>query len=154
RYPHQFYVNMHSHDRNEEPVDPASGLGILLRTLGVPPERIPATVEERAALWRTQLANRRALILLDDADDPEQIRPLLPRTARCLVLITCRRRTIDLPGLYWLSLDVLQLEEATSLFTHVVGVERALDAAAITQVVRLCGYLPLAIQLAGSRFRK
>jgi tetratricopeptide (TPR) repeat protein len=153
RYPHQLYLNLHAHDPIEEPVDPASGLGILLRTLGVPPERIPATVEERATLWRTQLANRRALIVLDDANDPDQIRPLLPGAPGCLVLVTSRRRMIELPGMFWLSLDVLQPEEAASLFTHVVGAGRARDTATIAQVLRLCGYLPLAIQLAGSRFR-
>ncbi len=153
RYPHVFYLGLHAHDPIEEPVDPASGLGILLRTLGVPPERIPATVEERATLWRTQLANRRALIVLDDASDPEQIRPLLPGAAGCLVLITCRRRIIELPGMVWLPLEVLRPDDAASLFTHVVGAERARDTVAITQVVRLCGYLPLAIHLAGSRFR-
>lgn len=153
RYPNQFYINLHTHDPIEQPVDAASGLGILLRTLGVPPERIPATVEERATLWRTQLANRRALIVLDDANDPDQIRPLLPGTAGCLVLITCRRRMLELAGTFWLPLDVMQPDEAASLFTYVVGAERAQDTAAITQVVRLCGHLPLAIQLAGSRFR-
>jgi len=153
RYPHQFYLNLHTHDPIEHPVDAASGLGILLRTLGVPPERIPATVEERATLWRTQIASRHALIVLDDARDPEQIRPLLPGAAGCVVLITCRRRMIELPGMFWLPLGVLQPDEATSLFTRVVGAERASDTAAITQVVRLCRYLPLSIHLAGSKFR-
>jgi DNA-binding SARP family transcriptional activator len=153
RYPHQLYLNLHTHDPIEHPVDAATGLGILLRTLGVPPERIPATVEERSALWRTQLASRRALIVLDDASDPEQIRPLLPGAAGCVVLITCRRRMIELPGMFWLSLGALRPDEAISLFTRVVGTERASDEAAITQVVRLCSYLPLAIHLAGSKFR-
>ena len=153
RYPHQFYLNLHTHDPIEQPVDAASGLGILLRTLGVPPERIPATVEERATLWRTQLASRRALIVLDDARDPEQIRPLLPGAAGCVVLITCRRRMIELPGMFWLPLDVMRADEATSLFRQVVGTERASDATAISQVVRMCRYLPLAIHLAGSKFR-
>ncbi|HEX6528011.1 MAG TPA: tetratricopeptide repeat protein [Streptosporangiaceae bacterium] len=153
RYPHVYYLGLHAHDPIEEPVDPASGLGILLRTLGVPPERIPSTCEERATLWRTQLANRRALIVLDDASDAEQIRPLLPGTAGCLVLVTCRRRMLELSGTFWLPLDVLRSDDAASLFTHVVGVDRALDIGAIGQVVRLCDYLPLAIHLAGSRFR-
>ena len=153
RYPHLFYLGLHAHDPLQGPADPGSGLGILLRTLGVPPERVPASVEERAMLWRTRLANRRALIVLDDASDSEQVRPLLPGTAGCLVLITCRRRIIELPGMSWLSLNVMQPDDAASLFTHVVGSERARDTSAITQVVRLCGYLPLAIHLAGSRFR-
>lgn len=153
RYPNLFYLGLHAHDPIEEPMDPASGLGILLRTLGVPPERIPATLEERATLWRTQLASRPALVILDDANDPDQIKPLLPGAANCLVLVTCRRRMLELPGTSWLPLDVLRSDEAASLFTHVAGPERVRDPAAIARVVSLCGYLPLAIQLAGSRFR-
>ena len=153
RYPSTLYLGLHAHDPRAEPVDPASGLGILLRTLGVAPARIPASAEERAALWRTQLVSRRALIVLDDASDAEQILPLLPGAAGCLVLITCRRRMIELPGARWLPLDVLRPDEASSLFTRVIGAERARDRAATAQVVRLCGYLPLAIHLTGGRFR-
>jgi DNA-binding SARP family transcriptional activator/tetratricopeptide (TPR) repeat protein len=153
RYPHVFYLSLQAHHPVEEPVDPLSGLGILLRTLGVPPERIPGTVAERATLWRTRLAGRRALVVLDDAHDAEQIAPLLPGSGDCLVLITCRRRTIELPGMAWLPLEVLRPDDAASLFTHVAGPERVQDAAVIAQVVRQCGYLPLAIHLAGSRLR-
>jgi DNA-binding SARP family transcriptional activator/tetratricopeptide (TPR) repeat protein len=153
RYPDRFYLHLHTHDPIEDPIDPAAGLGTLLRTLGVPPEGIPGTLEERATLWRTRLANRRALILLDDADDPDQIRPLLPGSPGCLVLITCRRRMIGLPGVFWLSLGTMQQDEAVSLFACIVGAERAYDHAAIAEVVRMCGYLPLAIQLAGGRLR-
>ena len=92
RYPNRFYLHLHTHDPIEEPVDPAAGLGTLLRTLGIPPERLGGTLEERAMQWRTQLASRRALIVLEDADDPAQIRPLLPGSPGSLVLITCRRR--------------------------------------------------------------
>lgn len=154
RYPDRLYLNLHAHHPVQEPVDPLSALGILLRTLGVAPRSVPATLEERAALWRALLADRRALIVLDDADDSEQVRSLLPGAAGCLVLITCRRQMMGLPGVYWLSLDTMTVNEAVSLFTQVVGTERADDTAAITEVVRLCGYLPLAIQLQGSRFRQ
>lgn len=154
RYPDRLYLNLHAHDPVQEPMDPMSALGILLRTLGIAPRSVPATLEERAALWRALLANRRALIVLDDADDSEQVRSLLPGAPGCLVLITCRRQMMGLPGVYWLSLDTMTVDEAISLFTHVVGPERADDTAAITEVVRLCGYLPLAIRLQGSRFRQ
>jgi DNA-binding SARP family transcriptional activator len=153
RFSHQFYLELHTHHPIEEPVDPASGLGILLRTLGVPPTRIPATLGERAMLWRTELTNRRALIVLDDASNPDQIKPLLPGAAGCLVLITCRRRMTELPGAYWLPLEILQADEAVSLFTQIASSERIDDSAAVSEVVRLCGYLPLAIQLEGSWLR-
>jgi DNA-binding SARP family transcriptional activator len=153
RYPDRFYLHLHAHDPIEEPLDPATGLSTLLSTLGIPPNGIPGTLEERATLWRTQLASRRALILLEDADDPDQIRQLLPGSPGCLVLITCRRRMIGLPGIFWLPLGLMRQDEAASLFTRVAGAERAHDQAAVAEVVRMCGYLPLAIQLAGSRLR-
>jgi len=153
RYPDRFYLHLHTHDPIEEPVDPVAGLGTLLRTLGIPPEQIPGTLEERATLWRTKLANRRALILLEDADSADQIRPLLPGSPSCLVLITCRRRTIGLPGMFWVPLDTMRPDEAASLFARVAGPERVQNPAAIARIVRMCGYHPLAIQLEASRFR-
>lgn len=153
RYPYVFYLGLQAHHPIEEPVDPLSGLGILLRTLGMPPERIPGTVTERATLWRTQIAGRRALIVLDDANDAEQITPLLPGSGNCLVLVTCRRRTIEIPGMYWLPIEVLRPDDAAALFAHVAGPERIQDTVSLAQVVRLCGYLPLAIHVAGRHFR-
>jgi tetratricopeptide (TPR) repeat protein/DNA-binding SARP family transcriptional activator len=153
RYPHQLYLDLHTHHPTQEPVDPASGLGILLRTLNVAPARIPATLQERTALWRTQLANRRTLIVLDDANDADQIRPLLPGVGDCLVLITCRRRMIGLPGIFWLQLNTLPIDEAVTLFTQVAGPDRVTDTTAAASVARLCGCLPLAIHLTGNRFR-
>jgi DNA-binding SARP family transcriptional activator/tetratricopeptide (TPR) repeat protein len=154
KYQALLYLDLHVHDRIEEPLDPASGLGILLRTLGVPAAGVPATLEERATLWRTQLAGRRALIVLDDVDDPEQIRPLLPGAPGCLVLITSRRRMLGLPGTVWFPLRVLSEGDAILLFTRVVGPERAGDRSAVAEVVRMCGYLPLVIPLVASRLRQ
>jgi DNA-binding SARP family transcriptional activator/Tfp pilus assembly protein PilF len=153
RYPDQLYLDLHTHHPTEEPVDPASGLALLLRTLNVAPARIPATLQERAVLWRTQLANRRTLIVLDDASDADQIRPLLPGVGDCLVLITCRRHMIGLPGVFWLPLDTLPLDEAVALFTQVAGPDRVTDTSAAASIARLCGCLPLAIHLTGHRFR-
>ncbi len=153
RYPDRFYLHLHTHDPLEEPVDPAAGLAMLLRTVNIPPTGIPGTLEERATLWRTQLANRRALILIEDADDPEQIRPLLPGSPGCLVLVTSRRQMIGLPGIFWLPLGIMKEDEAVALFVRVAGAERADEHAVVATVVRVCGYLPLAIQLEGSRLR-
>lgn len=154
RYPDRFYLNLHTHDPVEEPLDPAAALGTLLRTLNIAPTAIPGTMEERATLWRTRLANRRALVLIEDADEPEQIRPLLPGSPGCLVLVTSRRRMIGLPGICWLPLGIMRQDEAVALFTRVAGAERAHEHAMVTTVVRMCGYLPLAIQLEGSRLRQ
>jgi DNA-binding SARP family transcriptional activator/tetratricopeptide (TPR) repeat protein len=153
RYPDRFYLHLHTHDPIEEPVDPTAGLGTLLRTLGTPPQELPGTLEERATLWRTKLVNRRALIVLEDADSSDQIRPLLPGSSSCLVLITCRRRMIGLPGIFWVPLNVMRPDEAASLFVRVAGSERVQDPIAISRIVGMCGYHPLAIQLAAGRFR-
>jgi DNA-binding SARP family transcriptional activator/tetratricopeptide (TPR) repeat protein len=153
RYPHQLHVDLHTHHATQEPVDPASGLGILLRSLNVAPDQIPGTLQERAALWRTWLANRRTLIVLDDASDADQVRPMLPGTGDCLVLITCRRRMIGLPGIFWLQLGTLPMDDAVTLFTQAAGPDHVVDAAEGANVARLCGCLPLAIQVTGNRFR-
>lgn len=154
RYPERFYLDLHTHHHIEEPMDATSGLGVLLRTRGVPPERIPAGLEERAALWRSELVDHRALIVLDDASEVSQIQPLLPGNPGCLVLITCRRRVIGIPGIVDIALDTMRVDEAVSLFARIVGNERVRDEAAVAEVVELCKYLPLKIQLEGSRFRQ
>jgi DNA-binding SARP family transcriptional activator/tetratricopeptide (TPR) repeat protein len=152
-YPIQMYLDLHAHDPIEDPVDPASALGTLLRSLGVETDKMPADVGERAALWRTWLAGKRALIVLDDADNPDQIRPLLPGTPGCLVIITSRRRAIELPGVFWLPLKIMRPDEGAALFTRIAGESRADDLSAVATVVRMCGCLPLFIQVAASRLR-
>lgn len=147
----QLHLDLHAHDASRGPLDPASGLDALLRLLGVTAERMPATLAERAALWRTQLAHRRALVVLDDAASPEQVGPLLPGAPGCLVMITSRRRFPGLAGVHSLSLDVLSGDDAAALFTSIAGPQRAADTAAVAEITRLCGYLPLAIHLVASR---
>jgi tetratricopeptide (TPR) repeat protein len=154
RYSDQLHVRLRGHAPDGDPVDPASALGSLLRPLGVGDDVIPADVEDRTALWRSRLAGRRALILLDDALDSAQVRPLLPGAPGCLVLITTRRMAIDLPGMCWLSLDPMPPAEAASLFARTAGKDQAGDDAGVAGVLRLCGYLPLEIQIAGSGLRR
>jgi tetratricopeptide (TPR) repeat protein/DNA-binding SARP family transcriptional activator len=154
RYADQLYVSLRGHAPDGDPMDPASVLRALLRALGVMDDVIPASIEDRAALWRSRLAGRRALILLDDALDSAQVRPLLPGTSGCLVLITARRRAIDLPGVLWLPLDPMPPTEAASLFTRIAGKDRIRDHAGVASVLRLCGYLPMEIQIAGSELRR
>ncbi len=145
------YLNLHSHDPGSPVLDPAEALQRLLQMLSVPAAQIPDTVGERAALWRANLSRRRAVVILDDAAGHDQIRPLLPTTGQCLILITTRRRIPEPRGARTLSLDVLSVDEAVTLFRRIAGEGRAGDADQVTAAVGLCGRLPLAIQLAAGR---
>jgi DNA-binding SARP family transcriptional activator/Flp pilus assembly protein TadD len=150
----QLFLDLHGHTPGTPPIDPAAALASLLRALGVPGDRIPDSLDERAGLWRSRLAGRKTLVLLDNAVDAAQVRPLLPGAASCLALITSRNRLTDLDVTLSLSLDVLPAEDALTLFTDVVGAERVeRDLAAARQVVALCGCLPLAVRIAAARLR-
>jgi DNA-binding SARP family transcriptional activator len=155
RYPDQLYLPLRAHQHDGEPLTPTAALGTLLRTLGVPDNVIPADLEDRAALWRFKLADRKALVLLDDALEADQVLPLLPGAPGCLVLVTSRRRTLSLAGLLPLPLGPLPLVDALAHFARAAGTGRGSRAeeAAAASVVRLCGRVPLEIQVAGSRLR-
>jgi transcriptional regulator with XRE-family HTH domain len=116
------------------------------------PSMVPEGCEERASLFRTLLAGRRALVVLDDARDSAHVRPLLPGSRTCAVLITSRQRLTDLPGAGRVDLDPLEPEAALSLLAQVAGGDRvAAERAAAWDVVRRCGGLPLAVRIAGAR---
>jgi DNA-binding SARP family transcriptional activator len=150
----QLFVDLHGHNAGRRPADPAVALDVLLRAVGVAGERIPPGLDERAALWRTELIDRRVLIVLDDAADAAQVRPLLPGGSGCLVLVTSRRRLTDLDASDTLSLDVLPHADAMALFTRLAGEGRAAaETAAVAEVVQACGCLPLALRIAGGRLR-
>ena len=135
-----------------QPADPADILARFLRDLGMEPARIPPGEEERAAQYRTRLAGRRVLIVLDDARDGAQVRPLLPGSAACAVLVTARARLPALAGSRVIDLDVLPEGEARTLFGLVAGEDRAqAEPAATRQVLAACAGLPLAIRIAGAR---
>jgi DNA-binding SARP family transcriptional activator len=132
--------------------DPADVLARFLRELGADPARIPPDAEERAALYRTRLDGRRVLVVLDDARGAEQVRPLLPGSASCAVLITARSWLPELAGGAVLDLDVLAADEARALFAKVVGATRVnAEPAAAAEVLTACAGLPLAIRIAGAR---
>ncbi|GGV29163.1 AfsR/SARP family transcriptional regulator [Streptomyces spectabilis] len=134
------------------PADPASVLADFLAALGTPSDRIPLGLEQRAALYRTLLADRRVLLVLDNALDAEQIRPLLPGTAGCAVLVTCRSRDLALPGAHRFDLDVPPGSEALALLAAIVGPERVnAEPEAARALVEACGRLPLAVRIAASR---
>lgn len=151
RYPDaQLYLRLAAHDPVMPALSTAEALSLLLKMIGVPAPRIPRTVAERAALWRAELADRRAVIVLDDALDVRQVRALLPASGSCRVLITARS---SLPGLTarYLRLGVLPPAEATALFARVAGQE--MDERARRAALR-CDGLPLAIRLTASRVRR
>jgi len=145
------YLDLHSHDPGTDPLNPAEALRRLLEMLSVPAAQIPDTLGERAALWRAHLSNCRAVVILDDAAGHDQIRPLLPVTGQCLILITSRRKLPRSPGARTLTLDVLSADEAITMFLQVAGESKAGDADQISTAVELCGRLPLAIRMTASR---
>lgn len=151
RYPDgRFYIDLHGYTEGREPREPLDALAVLLYSLGVPRERVPVGLDERVALWRSEMAGLRAVVVLDNAFDALQVRPLLPSTPGCLVIVTSRRRLVGLDGSHALSLPVLPGPAAVDLFRQVAG-RSTLDPAALTRLVELCGHLPLAIRLAAAR---
>ncbi|MGW4678906.1 BTAD domain-containing putative transcriptional regulator [Micromonospora taraxaci] len=147
----QLYIDLHGHSERT-PLTPTAAVATLLRQVGVPAERVPTSQDDRLALWRSELAGRRALLLLDNAATADQVIPLLPNGSQCLILITSRRRLVGVDEGRPSSLPVLDTDEAVELLGHVVGVDRvAAEPEAATEVVRRCGHLPLAIRLAGAR---
>ncbi|MFG3116651.1 ATP-binding protein [Streptomyces sp. NPDC048197] len=146
----QLYVDLHGFTPGRERVEPAEALRVLLAALGLPPGRIPDAVTERAALWRSELATRRAIVLLDNAADADHVRDVLPGAGRSFVVITSRRRMVELDGVQPISLDVLPTQEAAELFVESAGGARSGD---VGEVLRRCGNLPLAIRVAAARLR-
>ncbi|MFI1016892.1 AfsR/SARP family transcriptional regulator [Streptomyces sp. NPDC020965] len=149
----QIYLDLRAHSPTQEPLSPEAALGTLLRLLGAPADQIPAELEGRSALWRTMLAERRAVIVLDDVAGPDQIRPLLPGGSPSLTIITSRRHLGGLPHALSVPLDILPAHDAIALFRGFAGEERTQDIQETARIVRLCGYLPLAIELVANRFR-
>ncbi|MFI0479079.1 AfsR/SARP family transcriptional regulator [Actinomadura sp. 9N215] len=147
------FLELHAHDPRQEPVETSAALDTLLRMIGLPTTRVPRALDERSALWRSQLAGSRAIIVLDDATGHEQVRPLLPGSAGCLVIVTSRRRLTGLHDSFPLSLDVLPVRDAITLFTNVAGAGRSGADADLVAVVGHCGRLPLAVSMAASRLR-
>ncbi|MDX3094506.1 BTAD domain-containing putative transcriptional regulator [Streptomyces sp. ME19-03-3] len=146
----QLYVDLQGADAR--PAEPETVLASFLRSLGVADSAIPESLPDRAALYRSTLAGRRVLALLDNAHDAAQVRHLLPGTPGCAALITSRPRMVDLAGAHLVDLDVMKPEEALLLFTRIVGEERVSgERQAALEVVAACGYLPLAIRIAASR---
>ncbi|PRH80837.1 AfsR family transcriptional regulator [Streptomyces solincola] len=155
RYPDgQFFVNLHGCSARRPPLPAGQALALLLQASGVAARDVPDTPAERSALWRSRLAGRRCLVVLDDAEDIAQVAPLLPGAGSALVLVTSRRRLSSLDGAHPLWLDALPPADAARLFTRVAGAERtAGQEAQVARVVELCDRLPLAVRMAATRLR-
>lgn len=151
----QLYLSLCDYDPRE-PRSAHEALGALLREgLGVPAGQIPDRHHDRIELYRQTLAGARSLIILDDAADSRQVRPLLPGTPGCLVLITSRSRLTGLEDADRLTLEPLPAKDAIALFGQIAGgrATNTDDSRAIEQLASLCGYLPLAIHIAARLVR-
>lgn len=148
------YANLRGYDPGT-PVEPAHVLRAFLRALGVPARAVPTDLESRAALYRSILAGRRVLVLLDNAATVSQVRPLLPGTRGSLVIVTSRNRLSGLmarEGARRLQLDLLNEDDAVALLREVTAGHRTGDAdAELAELARLCARLPLALRIAAER---
>jgi DNA-binding SARP family transcriptional activator/tetratricopeptide (TPR) repeat protein len=150
----QLYVNLHGFDASSM-VSSSDAVRGFLETLGVPPHRMPADLDGQAALYRSLLAGRRVLVVVDDARDTEHARPLLPGTPGCMVVITSRsqlRGLVARNGAHPLALGVPTMAEARDLFVERLGADRvAAEAQAVDEIIVRCGRLPLALAVVAAR---
>ncbi|MFY1686736.1 ATP-binding protein [Plantactinospora sp. WMMB782] len=149
----QLYLNLRGYDP-EQPMRPTDALARLLASLRVTGAEIPVDVEDRAARYRTQLAGRRMLIVLDNAATVEQVRPLLPGTPSCAVVVTSRDRLAGLvarDGARRVDLDLLPLPDAVALLRQLVGARAETEPGAVATLANLCARLPLALRVAAER---
>jgi DNA-binding SARP family transcriptional activator len=146
----QLFVNLRGH-ANTPPLAPVAALAQALHALGVPAEHAPDDVERATALYRSLLADRRVLVVLDDAERAQQVRPLLPGTPGCMVVVTSRERLsglVALDGARQLSLDTLAPNESVDLLARILGRDRvAAEPEQAQALARLCAHLPLALRI-------
>jgi tetratricopeptide (TPR) repeat protein/transcriptional regulator with XRE-family HTH domain len=151
----QLYVNLRGFDASSAPVAPADAISVLLESLDMPASRIPRRFDAQAGLYRSLLAGRQMLIVLDNARDEAQVRPLLPGVSSCVVLVTGRGQLAGLvaaEGARPLTLDVLSEAEARQLLDSHLGDERVVaEAAEVAELVALCARLPLALAITAAR---
>ncbi len=146
----QLYVNLRGYDP-DQPVAAAEALAGFLRALGVPGPQIPDEMEDRARLYRSRLAGRRVLVLLDNARDGEQVRPLLPGDPGCAAVVTSRDTLAGLvaaDGARRLNLDALPLDDAVGLLRSLIGLRADGEPQAVAELAGLCARLPLALRIA------
>jgi tetratricopeptide (TPR) repeat protein/transcriptional regulator with XRE-family HTH domain len=140
---------------DEYPVPASTALGRVLRSLGVHPSQIPHTVAAQSSLYRSMLAGRRMLVMLDNVIAEAQARLLLAARRGCLTVITCRRALSGLEAVRWLWLAPLSSHDTVELVARIVTAERvAAEPGAVRELVELCGNLPLAVRIAGNRLAR
>jgi len=148
-------VNLRGFDPSGRAMDPAEAVRGFLDALGVPPNQLPAGTDAQAARYRALLAGRRVLVLLDNARDAEQVRPLLPSTPTALVLVTSRNQLTGLlatAGAHPLALDVLSPGESRDLLVQRLGYDRiSAEPTAVQEIIEACARLPLALSIAAAR---
>jgi tetratricopeptide (TPR) repeat protein/transcriptional regulator with XRE-family HTH domain len=148
----QLYVDLHGASPGLTPLPPHDALGRLLRSLGLDPASVPRDAEEAAARFRSLVATRRLLLVLDNARSTDQVRLVLPGSPSCAVVVTSREPLASVGAARRLRLDVLPPAPALELLARIGGLERiAGEPAAAAEVVRACGGLPLALRIAGAR---
>ena len=151
----QLYLNLRGFAPTGPAMEPAAAIRSFLDALGVPPERVPPAVEAQAGLYRSLLADRRMLVLLDNARDVEQVRPLLPGAAGCLIVVTSRNQLLGLvatENAHPLTVDLFSASEGRELLAHRLGVERtAAEPEAADEIVSQCARLPLALAIVTAR---
>jgi DNA-binding SARP family transcriptional activator/tetratricopeptide (TPR) repeat protein len=150
----QLYVNLRGFGPAGSAMEPADAIRAFLDAFAVPPARIPVELDAQAALYRTMLAGRRVLIVLDNARDAAQVRPLLPGTPTSLVMVTSRNQLLSLvatDGAQLLNVDLLPADQARSLLERRLGKNRiAAEPAAVDEIIDACAGLPLALSLVGA----
>jgi DNA-binding SARP family transcriptional activator len=151
----QLYVNLRGFDPAAAPIPPAQVVRSFLDALQIPARRIPAGFDAQVGLYRGLLAGKKVLVVLDNARDCDQVRPLLPEAPGCLVLVTSRDRLTGLvvvDGAHPLTLDLLSLDEGRQLLATRLGGDRlAAEPAAADELIELCARLPLALAIAAAR---
>ncbi|MEU1722840.1 BTAD domain-containing putative transcriptional regulator [Nonomuraea sp. NPDC005692] len=146
----QLFVDLHGTDRPA--ADPAAVLHRLLMSMGVNGAVIPKELDDRVALYRSRMAGRRVLLVLDNAVEESQVRPLLPGAATCATVVTSRSRLMGLSGAHRLDLDVFTADEAMDLLVHLIGEQRVRgEGDAARAILEACGHIPLAVRVAGAR---
>jgi tetratricopeptide (TPR) repeat protein len=154
RFPdRQLYVDLRGYDQ-ERPVPPADALAAFLRALGVGSDGLPHDLDERAALYRSTLAGRKVLVVLDNGHSTAQVRPLLPGTASCFAVVTSRDSLAGLvahDGARRIDLDLLPPTEAVALLQRLIGERVVAEPAAAATLAERCARLPLALRIAAER---
>jgi tetratricopeptide (TPR) repeat protein/transcriptional regulator with XRE-family HTH domain len=151
----QLYVNLRGFHPSGSVVRPAQAIRGLLEALDVPRQRIPGDLDAQAALYRSELADRRMLVVIDNARDAEQVRPLLPGAPGCFVLVTSRNLLTSLvavEGALPLTLDLLTVDESRQLLARRLGADRlSAEPEATEEIIARCARLPLALAIVAAR---